>query len=293
MPYENKKITCETARSLSIMDALAMLGHFPSRERQQDAWFLSPFRTETHASFKVSKQLNRWYDHGIGKGGNIIDLVCAILKISVADALLILAKLKTVNYEIRPPIHTNKNQSSKLKILETKEIQHGALITYLKKRKIPYSLAKQYCKEAHFQFGSKHLFSIGFANISGGWELRNPYFKSCASPKDITLLKNGNNTLIVTEGMFDFLSILTAFPELETSRDFAVLNSLSLINRTWNILENYDTIELYLDRDQAGRKATALYLEKHCNTNCIDKSIIYSGFSDVNDWLVKRKLELK
>ncbi|MDW5290930.1 toprim domain-containing protein [Formosa sp. PL04] len=286
---KTKKLTCETARTLPIMEALAMLGYIPSRERQQDAWFLSPLRSETHASFKVSKQLNRWFDHGIGKGGNVIDLVCAILEISVADALLILAKLKTVNYEIRPPIKTIKNRTSSLKILEIKDIQHGGLITYLKKRKIPYSLAKQFCKEVHFQLGSKHLFSIGFENISGGWELRNPYFKSCTSPKDITHIQIGSKTLVITEGMFDFLSILAAFPKMETSRDFLILNSLSLIKRSWSILEHYDTIELYLDRDQAGRKATTLYLEKHSNKNCTDKSIIYRGYCDVNDWLLKRK----
>ena len=72
------KLTCERARAFPIEKALAKLGHFPTRSTKKEAWFLSPFRPETQASFKVSKKLNRWYDHGAGKGGNVIDLMCQI-----------------------------------------------------------------------------------------------------------------------------------------------------------------------------------------------------------------------
>jgi hypothetical protein len=41
----------------------------------------------------------------------------------------------------------------------------------------------------------------------GGWEPRNRYYKSSSSLKDITHIKNGNKKLIVTEGIFDLLSI--------------------------------------------------------------------------------------
>jgi len=34
------------------------LGHFPTRETDKEAWFLSPFRSENQASFKVCKKLN-------------------------------------------------------------------------------------------------------------------------------------------------------------------------------------------------------------------------------------------
>ena len=74
------KLTCERARAFPIEKALAKLGHFPTRSTEKEAWFLSPFRSETQASFKVSKKLNRWYDHGAGKGGNVIDLICQINK---------------------------------------------------------------------------------------------------------------------------------------------------------------------------------------------------------------------
>ncbi|MCB0458954.1 MAG: DNA primase, partial [Flavobacteriaceae bacterium] len=52
-----------------------------------EAWFLSPFRSESQASFKVSKTKNRWYDHGTGIGGNVIDLVIQLMKCTVQEAL--------------------------------------------------------------------------------------------------------------------------------------------------------------------------------------------------------------
>ena len=69
------KLQCDKAREIPITEFLKKSGFSPVRENQNSAWYLSPIRNENEASFKVSKVLNRWYDHGIGKGGNIIDLV--------------------------------------------------------------------------------------------------------------------------------------------------------------------------------------------------------------------------
>ena len=90
------KLTCERARAFPIEKALAKLGHFPTKTSDKEAWFLSPFRSETQASFKVSKKLNRWYDHGAGKGGNVIDLICLINKSSVSEALKFIAQDQTL-----------------------------------------------------------------------------------------------------------------------------------------------------------------------------------------------------
>jgi DNA primase len=81
------KLSCERARAFPIEKALAKLGHFPTKSNEKEAWFLSPIRSETQASFKVSKKLNRWYDHGAGKGGNVIDLICLITNGTVKEAL--------------------------------------------------------------------------------------------------------------------------------------------------------------------------------------------------------------
>ena len=283
---KNKKITCGTARRIPIEKALEILGHFPTKDNEKAAWFLSPLRSETQASFVVSKIKNSWYDHGLGMGGNIIDLICELSKVSVSQALEILAQLKTVD----PGIAEQRAivpKSSKTQIKQVRLIQHQALLQYLRNRKISLIAAKRYCREVHYTVGDSYYFAIGLKNDSGGWELRNKYFKSCSSPKDTTLICNGYKKLIVTEGMFDLLSITTLFPDLKREADFLVLNSTSFARRAIGIFDQYKTVELYLDNDDAGRSATGFLMEK--GTNVTDRSCIYSGFGDVNDWLMSGK----
>ena len=55
---------------------------------------------------------------------------------------------------------------------------------------------------------AKYTMAIGFKNDSGGYELRNPYFKGSSSPKDITTFNNGAKEATVFEGFIDFLSFM-------------------------------------------------------------------------------------
>jgi len=66
-----RKITCEQANRMDLVDYLENLGHFPKKIKNNDYWYLSPFREEKTPSFKVNRKLNLWYDHGTGTGGRI------------------------------------------------------------------------------------------------------------------------------------------------------------------------------------------------------------------------------
>ena len=118
-----KGLSCERARAFPIERALAKLGHFPTRTNEKEAWFLSPIRSETQASFKVSKKLNRWYDHGAGKGGNVIDLICLITNGTVKEALELIKKETTLFSFQQQPI-LEKQPESTITILYVKPIQH-------------------------------------------------------------------------------------------------------------------------------------------------------------------------
>jgi DNA primase len=288
---KRKKMTCEIARNICIVQALAKLGHFPKRESEKEAWFLSPIRQETQVSFKVDKTLNRWYDHGIGKGGNSIDLVCLIKSCSVKEALKILENENFFFSFQQQPILESKKAG--ITINKIKNITHPALIKYLHSRKIPIEIARLYCKEIWYELKDKTYFAIGLKNQLGGWELRNAYFKNSISPKDITYIQNKNklknNKLIITEGMFDLLSILIYDPELlkENNTDFLVLNSTSFADKIIDLLNTYDKIELYLDNDKTGKRITQKFLEN--SKKCIDKSGLYRNNKDINAWLVSKK----
>ena len=203
---KKEKLSCEQARKISIVKALAFLGHLPTRNTEKEAWFLSPLRSETQASFKVSKSLNCWYDHGLGKGGNCIDLICELQNIAVREALAILAQVYTGNYAL-PKLQQAKVNESRIVIRQVKPIQHPALLAYLKSRKINPVVAQWFCKEVDYTIKEKYGFSIGLKSNSGGWELRNKYFKASSSPKDLRWITNGTQNLIVVEGIFDLLSL--------------------------------------------------------------------------------------
>ncbi|MBT1687384.1 CHC2 zinc finger domain-containing protein [Dawidia soli] len=66
-------LTCATARQIDLVYYLASLGYTPAKIRNNDYWYLSPFRDEKTPSFKIDRKLNVWYDHGEGTGGNLID----------------------------------------------------------------------------------------------------------------------------------------------------------------------------------------------------------------------------
>ena len=55
------------ARDISIEKVLQNLGCEPTKNTETESWYLSPFRTEKSASFKLNKKLNRWFDHEIGR----------------------------------------------------------------------------------------------------------------------------------------------------------------------------------------------------------------------------------
>jgi hypothetical protein len=63
-------ISFQQARQIGRVQYLAHLGHHPQKVHGPNYWFLSPFRADKTASFKVNIKLNVWYDHGDGRGGD-------------------------------------------------------------------------------------------------------------------------------------------------------------------------------------------------------------------------------
>ena len=126
---KKENISCRSARNFCLVKILEKLGHFPTRKADKEAWFLSPFRSETEASFKISLALNRWYDHGMGKGGNSIDLLVQLKGYTVKEALDFLSGDSSFSFQ-QQPIYLKKKTSTE--VIAVKPIKHIALIDYLK-----------------------------------------------------------------------------------------------------------------------------------------------------------------
>ena len=70
-----------------MIDYLAQKDIYPISSKQNIFWFLSPFRNEKTASFKVDNSSNRFYDFGEGFGGTLIDLISKLENISIKEII--------------------------------------------------------------------------------------------------------------------------------------------------------------------------------------------------------------
>lgn len=276
------------AREISIEKILKNLGYIPTKSNENESWYLSPFRLEKTASFKLNRNLNRFYDHGEQKGGNVIDFVIYKFGFSVSEALSYLQKFDSFFPFQKHFFDTKVNIESNIEIEKIIEIQHSALIQYLKSREILNFKNENNLKEVHYIINDKKYFGISFKNKSGGFEIRSKYSKICIGKKDVTLISNQSQMIRIFEGFFDYLSFIQIRDNqnLEQS-DYLILNSTALMIKNLAHLEKYKKIELYLDNDQTGNKYTSLILEQFpCS---LDGRKIFREHKDLNEWLTKGK----
>lgn len=290
-------------KSIPLAAFLSRLGHKPAARKGTRLWYKSPLRQEQTPSFKVETTLNCWYDFGLGRGGNIIDLATELYQSTdlrylmrcIANSCPV-PSVQTVASSFAP-----RHSAPSMERFEVVPLEHRTLVAYLQERGIPAHIAKANCKEAHYSFNGssqsafgaerrkKSYFAVVFENISGGWELRNRYFKGCRGRKDISYLpwaRDGPSTeCVVFEGFIDYLSALTL--DIISESDAIILNSVVNVNKAVPYLKDYTAINCYLDNDNAGQTAlaelTAIY-----GSTVIDRSTLYSEFNDLNDFLVNQ-----
>lgn len=270
----------KTARDISITRVLYDIGHEPVKVINESQWYLSPLRKERKPSFKVNTMLNRWYDFGDQRGGNIIDLIIQIYGFTPGEALRYLSK-----YDVNTILSSFGQQkpSNQIELLEVKPIQHKALKDYLQSRCIREDIYQEYCKEVHYQVRGKRYFAVGFENQTGGYELRSKFFKGCIGKKDISYIKNNSSRLLVFEGFIDFLSLLSLGENLKED-DAIVLNSVANAKKIYTLLDNYPLTSLYLDNDEAGDKYTEALIQ-HAKRGISDQRHNYEKAKDLNEYL--------
>lgn len=284
MDFMKPGLSIEEVRQVDLVNYLSDLGHQPIKIRGGNYWYLSPLRDEKTPSFKVNIKLNRWFDFGLGKGGNIIDFGVLYFSCSAGDFL---RQNNPAFSSHQPPVTFNQKETIEssedtIKILHEKPLFSYPLYRYLQQRKIPFEIAKKFCQEVGYELKSKGYFGIGFKNDSKGYELRNAYVKFSSSPKDITTIKNGAKKVLVFEGFFDFLSFISIQKNsVQTTHDFVILNSVSFFEKARPFMENHEVIKLYLDRDVTGQNCSRYALT--LSNKYHDESNLCKDYKDVND----------
>ncbi len=280
------RVSIDEARQIDMVDYLSKFGHSPSKIKNFDYWYLSPLREEKTASFKVNRKLNCWYDHGIGKGGNLIDFAILYHNCTVGEFLKEVNGHFSFHRPVILPLDKDEDHTdSKIEIVGERTISSLALERYLTQRRIPINIAKEYCTEVTYKLNDKEYYSIGFKNDAGGYELRNQYYKASSSPKDIKTFVTGAKGAVVFEGFFDFLSFISIQKNLhKIDVDFVVLNSLSFFEKARLFMEQHDPIKLYLDQDKSGQNCSRYAMS--LSEKYKDESHLYKNYKDLNDWVM-------
>ena len=292
-------MTIQDVKQIKLADYLQSLGYTPVKQQGKNLWYKSPLREETDASFKINTELEKWYDFGIGKGGNIIALAAELYHSE--DVAYLLKRIEERTAYIRPASFSFGRQHSDnqpYQGLRVGELSSPALISYLQERGINIGLAKRECRELRFMNADKPYFAICFLNMAGGYEVRNRYFKGCVAPKDITHIRQQGGQRCMCylfEGFMDYLSFLTIrvennpqHPRLDT-QDYIILNSVSNLAKAESILETYTQVGCFLDNDTAGRN-TCKKLKEKFGEQLLDKSMYYRDYKDLNDYLCGKPL---
>ena len=276
-------MNCQNIKQkVGIRSVLESFGIFPVRENPKTAFYFALDREEKISSLSVDFVKNKAFDFGNGKSYDVISIVQLIKKCSVSEALKYLSTLDfSVQNELK--YHETIEQTSN-QILEIKEIQHPALIQYLKSRKVYEQ--NHLVKEIHYQLKGRKYFGIGFQNNSEGFEIRNLHSKICLGKKDVTLIvndKKSKNEIVVFEGFFDYLTYRNLEKSYNSNCDFLVLNSTAMLFKAEEKLKKYDKISLFLDNDKNGKSVKSKIRSQYKNVE--DCSLIYHDFKDVNEWI--------
>lgn len=288
------------AKKIPIVQIMERLGHQPVRKDKGGVeWvYNSPFRKEKEPSLFVNIQKNVWNDFG-DIGGNALDFVMRYRQCGVSEALDTLDQLfRHVGYKPSPPqpipSRSQSDESPAFVLDEASPLSHSVLTRYLAQdRAIDPVIARNYVKEVNFHNSKtgKHYFAIGFENLSGGYEIRNAFFKSSLGKKDLSILKGegGGEELLVFEGFMDFLSYLTDINRKSVGSDVLILNSVSFTQKAKQLIlaQGYSRVLAFLDNDKKGIETLASLQELPVTVIACNHR--YEGFKDYNEYLKNGK----
>ena len=298
-----KKEDLSTIKRYPIVEYLERKGIKPMRRTPSYAMYRSPLRMETHPSFKVDTEKNLWIDYAEGWGGSIIDLCMRLEGCTLSEAIRRLGQNASDNiiYSFRKDLVPNNLQPAMAangarRLIEISDTLPPHLQEYLaRERCIDMEKATPFLKCITYEVRGRCYQAIGFANLSGGYELRdNKTFKGTIAPKDITPIFMYKITKqiqpsFVFEGFMDFLSFLSMKEKVTSA--CLVLNSVSNTAKAIRYMnaQGISSIRTFLDNDDAGRRAVQEFAGAGFHVE--NMSIHYKDFKDLNEFHVSRVRE--
>ena len=311
-------MTIDEIKSVSILQWMRSNNYGEGTRKGRNYFYCSPLRSERTPSFCVNTAKNLWCDFGSANknGGNIINLVeqlnpswsehqvLSYIEQQIRDLKLDFSE----DYNARLEQEEEKQRWLEGKRAEREEqlnqetvvemvvpLSHPYLRDYVIQRRIDYSIAQRFCKEVHYSLRGKRYYAIAFMNVANGMEARNKLNKRCIGKKSISAVYPGGTPqkhCCIFEGFFDMLTYVTIETWMQGTGicigqpcDYYVLNGVGEVKLLLPYLKEYDSIHCYLDNDDAGRTATKTIMKAYPDM-AFDESCRYTGYNDLNDFLV-------
>lgn len=314
--------TAQAKQRFTIEDVIRHIGAVETKASagRREIWFLSPWRDEETASFKVDTAKQTWFDHGGGEdqGGDMIKLVQRHLEkdgglATVSEALKWFDSLggsvptqkskQPITAPLKRKVEISRKADPKFILVKEKNINHPALVNYIvNERRLSLDVVQRYCSEIHFKAkgaskSKKPLFGFGMMNDAGAWEVRGAIgnFKAVIEgEKSITTLYGNNigkpDVLDVMEGNPDFLTKELLWP-MKENEAIIILNGAKLVHKAINKIKTEPRLQeikltrFWTQNDDTGQQILNIFLDELHNRmpiGCMAKN--YHDFKDLNKW---------
>jgi CHC2 zinc finger len=276
----------------------------------RELWYISPFRSEKTPSFHTSFLGGKWIWNDFGdEGGTIIDFVMRYKSIDIQEAL---NYLETFSDRV---VFVEKKQAEGAPQYFEPIFQIDSIQTISrskdfieKQRGVNLSVANKYFSEIVFTNTQtqKQYFGIGLKNVSEGYEIRNPFFKTSIGKKDFSFLKGQKTgSVCIFEGFLDFPSLIVDLQDFRQSEDLSkiflsneknslapdviILNSASFKKPVLDFIKekDYKFVHGFWDNDKTGLDLKAFFEEALGQHKVISWNHLYECCKDYNEYLVK------
>ena len=97
--------------------------------------------------------------------------------------------------------------------------------------------------------------------------------------------------MVVFEGFFDYLTSVMMNVQ-SSNASVIILNSMSMREKACEAIRHMQpkSVELFRDHDEAGEDLLNYFRNSLPTIDVVDKSALYAGFSDLNEWFAARTI---
>jgi len=295
-------MNCTQANKISINDFLTSLGFKGRSNGKNYTMYSAPYRKDEKPSFCVFSDSNKWFDHSTQESGDLIRLVQKMHSCNISQALQIIANKTPIQAsnsfflnkqkKLLRPVKNNRFNNVKLSAVKDRY-----LIEYLEKRKITREVWENQKNLFQMEYTTLNKSgklikakNLAWESDSKSYELRGTTdFKTTFGNKDITTINGDETGLNIFEGFFSYMSALVFYKSNKLKYTTIVLNSISNIKKTYQAISKAEIVNLFLDNDKAGIRASNT-LQSLANNSINRSQEIYPNYKDFNDLLNEKSI---